>query len=211
MKKIIFAIACLLVSISSMAGDCLKITQPAVVKEGLVENDWEEYFTIELENEVADAYAGVQFDLYLPKGMKLIEDGAVDLEQDRFDGTVIKKVWTPDADIKVFDKGDHYTIVVLDPKNDGYIHGTSGVIMYLYYTTEAGFKGGVQNASLKSQILIIDGDHKVKLDDITADIVTPVKQVKADGAVVARKIAKDNKIVIVTEDGTEVGVDAIVK
>lgn len=210
MKKIIFAIACLLVSVSTMAGDCLKITQPAVVKEGLVENDWEEYFTIELENEVADAYSGVQFDLYLPEGMKLIEDGSVDLEQDRFDGTVIKKVWTPDADIKVFDKEDHYTIVVIDPKNDGHIHGTSGVIMYLYYTTVEGFKGGTQNASLKNQVLIIDGDHKIKLDDVTADIVTPVKQVKADGVVSARKVAKDGKIVIVDGD-SEVTVGAIVQ
>lgn len=210
MKKIIFSLALVFSALSAMAEDAITV-KPFNAEIGIEENEWEFGFSIELENEVADNYIAFQFDLYLPEGMKLIEDGPMDLNEDRFNGTVIKRVWTADATLGVADKGTFYRITLYDDKA-GTIHGTSGEILKVYYTTKD-MKEGSGKLAIRNQELTTVKRTAVNPADVEVDVngVTAVSSVKADGADSARKVAKDGKIVIVQEDGTEVSVDAIVQ
>lgn len=215
MKKILFSFALLFAALNVMAEDCLKVEEfEAPVNEP--NENYGYYFCIDLNNEVADKYTSLQFKLFLPEGMDLLtgDENSFDFDEDRCPGTVGRKGFTPDHAIGMCVKREDgsYEIALASSKVTTFKY-TSGPILYVYYKTTDKLKEGKNTIKITNQKLVPAEGTKVQPADTETEILcyTAVATVKADGADSARKVAKDGKIVIVQEDGTEVGVDAIVQ
>lgn len=214
MKKILFSIALVFAALNVMAQDNLKVN-PFKAPVNEANEDWDYDFEIELNNEVADTYTAIEFDLYLPKGMDLLEgDASFEFSFARCPGKIVKGNFAPQHSVQVCEnKGDYYKVVIADPKL-GVFTGTEGTIINVYYKTTSEFAEGANQIKIMNQVLVPAEGTKVKHAGTVTDITgyTPVENVKADkGAVEAKKIVKNGKVVVVKADGTEVGADAIVK
>lgn len=134
MKKIFILLLTAFSCLGAMADSELQVLPfKAVANDGNPE--WDSYLEITLENDVN--IAGMQFDLYLPEGMTIDDDG-FELTTDRWTGTVNKKtgVFSPNATTEVTDKGNgHYFVTLYDQNN--FQKGNSGVAFIIYYKTGA--------------------------------------------------------------------------
>lgn len=153
MKKVFFVAACAFAFINASAEDILQVTPGSVIKAGLSSNDWEEYFTVELNN--TKDYTTLQFDIYLPEGMTLVADEPIELSSDRFDGVTKRGVFTPYATCSATDLGNGHYFVTLYHEDLNVIKGTSGDLMYFYYLTDSSMKPGVYPIVIKETELSV--------------------------------------------------------
>lgn len=92
-KKIIMVYVLALVGVlEAKSEDVLQVTLFATTA-GVVEDDWKT-FSIEMNN--TKEYTALQFDLYLPEGLTLIDEGPMELNADRFPGYVRKGIFYPE-------------------------------------------------------------------------------------------------------------------
>lgn len=181
MKKILFSLMFALAAMNIMAADVLKVA-PFTAEIGTDNDDYEFYFTITLDNEQADYYTGFQFNITLPEGLEVKDGkGGFEFNSDRFVGTTKKGVFTPQHGVKVFAKqADGSYLVAVADEDLSKIKGTSGDLLYVYYTTTADFKGGP--ISIKKQLFFPNGDTTIKGDEFEGTVVTAVKAANADEA-----------------------------
>ena len=180
MKKIFLSLAFLLSAVSMMA-DTFKVAS-LVTEAGITNEDYDHQFEITLDNEVADNYTAFQFKIFLPEGMDILDEAAgFEFDSDRFEGVTRKGVFTAQHAVQVCSKmkDGSYLVAVADPKLSK-IHGTSGTVLYVYYTTSGDFKGG--EISIKEQVLVVDGNTKVAGDDFVGNVATGIKGANADEA-----------------------------
>lgn len=159
MNKIIVAIAFICLSLSSKAENTIQV-MPFSANVGMTSDDMKT-FNIEMTNE--EDIWGVQFDLYLPKGMTLdftddyppyddIATGAYD----RYpytsgrNGTKTYKhgiEWN-----KLNDVEGHYRFAIT-PNDESFITETSGTILTLYYLTSTEMKPGIYPILIKNMVI----------------------------------------------------------
>lgn len=158
MKKIGIILTTLCLGLNVMAEDVLQVV-PFSTQAGIAENDWEEAFSINMTNTYT--YSALQFDLYLPEGMTLIEDGPFDFNSDRFPGKIIKKVWYPNHDIDITNpEPGHYFVKVYNTALET-IDGTEGELFSVYYLTSPDMKPGYYPIYVKGTVLGIDGHNGI--------------------------------------------------
>ena len=194
MKKILLLAVLLVSAISMNAADQLKINSfeaPADCSN----DDYEYFFEITLDNEVADKYTALEFRLFLPEGLE-VKDGADGFEftKDRF-GKIVRGNWICDHAINVFakQKDGGYLVSLADAKLSK-IHGTSGTVLNVYYTTTKDYKGG--EIAIKTQKLLVSSTEVIRPEDFVMT-TTGVKEANADEASVkAQKFMTKKGLVI---------------
>lgn len=159
-KKNLVLIVFLLLNLTfptrSKAEDILQIT-PFSTSSGITENDWDENLTFMVQMNNTMAYTAIQFDLWLPDGMTLIDDEPLELLPGRFPGIVKKGVFFPEHNVSVTslqDKG-HYRIVIY---HDTFapIEGNSGNLMQFYYLTSSEMHPGYYPIKITDAKLAVD-------------------------------------------------------
>lgn len=159
MKKIVIALLAFVQILFANAQEEIQVT-PFSAQAGLVENDWEEYFSIEMNNELA--YTALQFDLILPEGMTLIDDGPMECVPERFSGITKRGQFIPNAAstcVKVKDNNgnemdNHYRITLYHDDLD-VIKGNDGELLRFYYLTSEDMKDGLYPIILKDVCLAV--------------------------------------------------------
>lgn len=211
MKKILFSFALLFAALGAMAEDNLTVEEfSAPINEP--NESWNYYFYIDLNNEVAEKYTSLQFKLYLPEGMDLItgDDGSFEFDEDRCPGTSGRKGFTPDHTIGMCVKREDgcYEVALASSKLTTFKY-TNGPVLVVYYKTTDKLKEGEGEVKIDGQLLVTPDIVKVKPSATTTKMIgyTPVKAVKGSASADAPvKMLKNNKIVIVKTDGSEVNV-----
>lgn len=145
---------------------------PFATKAGITENDWETYFSVNMNN--ISLFRAIQFDICLPKGMTLLstDPDAVELNSDRFPGKVIKKVWYPNHTVSVSSPSEsRYRIIIYSLSLDDFIGGNEGEIMKMYYLTSPDMKPGIYPITIKKMVLAIDSHNRGEEPDSTTSFV----------------------------------------
>lgn len=179
MKKILFSLMFALTAMNIMA-DQLKVV-PFSAEANNPNDQYEDFFVITLDNEVDEMYTGFDFTIYLPEGMSIKDDrDGIDFSHDRF-GKIVRGNWTSTHAVGAYAqrKDGGIKVSIADPKLTK-IHGTSGDLLFVYYQTNADFKGG--EIAIKEQLLFPDGDTTIKGDDFEGTVTTAVKVANADEA-----------------------------
>lgn len=169
MKKVIFFILTLCLGLIAKAEDVLQVV-PFSTNAGILENDWEEdkSFSINLTN--TQTYSAMEFHIYLPEGMSLLEEGgsvspAFEFNDTRFSGYVSRKVWYPYHDINVTNpEPGHYYVKIYCTEKDKELHkikGTEGEIFRVYFLTSENMPSGYYPIYVKGTVLGIDSQTGV--------------------------------------------------
>lgn len=154
MKRLLLATLTVLAFLMAKADDVLQIV-PVSVQAGITEDD-EECFEFSMDN--SEDVWGLQFELYLPEGISLIED-PFEHEFSRCPYTG-KKTKTP---LHIFDYNyvnDHYK-VALSTTGEYYITGNEGVVFYAYFTTDENLAPGRYPIIMKDIRLIFENTKAV--------------------------------------------------
>lgn len=151
------------------AEDVLQVV-PFSTTAGILENDWEEdkSFSINLTNTLT--YSALEFHIYLPEGMTLLEEGgsvspAFEFNDTRFSGYTSKRVWYPYHDINVTNpEPGHYYVKIYCTEKDKELHkikGTEGEIFRVYFLTSENMPSGYYPIYVKSTVLGVDSQTGV--------------------------------------------------
>lgn len=156
MKKIKIFMLALACSLSLGAEDILQVV-PFQAQPGAVENNWDETLTFSVNLNCTHPYTTLQFDLFLPEGMELLDDAnPFDASKDRFPGTEGRYGFTTDHDISCTKKGDGHYLVVLYDNDLQTINGTEGELLKFYYTTSADMKEGVYPITVSNTVMVYE-------------------------------------------------------
>lgn len=175
MNKYIVTIALLCMSLSSMAEDIIQVV-PFSTKAGATSDDMMT-FNIEMTN-TEDVW-GLQFDLYLPDGMRLdytddyppyddISDGDYGTRYPYTSGRGGSKTYKHGVDWNDLKNG-HYWFAVT-PNDESFITGTSGTILTMYYTTSADMKPGIYPIIIRKTVM-----SELTFDERPVDAISYVK------------------------------------
>lgn len=138
----------------SYAEDVLQVV-PFKTTAGIVENEWEQCFTVNMTN--TNVYTAMQFDIYLPSGMTLIDDEPMELSSLRFPGVTKKGVFIPNHDVNITNpEPGHYFVKIYNVDLEP-IEGTEGELLSFYYLTSADMTPGVYPIRVEGTVLGIDG------------------------------------------------------
>lgn len=156
-KKIkIFLFAMLMPFTAIKAEDVLNVT-PFSTHAGVVEDDYET-FSMEMTNTME--YTAMEFHLYLPEGLTLIEDTqlAMELSSERFPGVINKRtgIFLPNHDYSV-DKMEegHYYVTIYNSDLEK-ITGNEGEVLIFYYETSADMSDGIYPITVSGTVLGVD-------------------------------------------------------
>lgn len=147
MKKILLTICIALIGSGCFAEDILQIL-PTRIELG-VPDDGEEVLEFSMTN--SEPVWGVQFELYLPEGLRLQED-AFEHDADRCPKPKRGNYYHSfDYNYK-----DGRYIVTLSPNGDNYLNGTEGVVFYAYYTSDENIAPGIYPVIMKDIRIIFE-------------------------------------------------------
>lgn len=155
----------LLLALPGRAEDILQVA-PFDAEAGTVSQD-NRYMSLELRN-TRPVYV-LQFDLYLPEGLRLdadalvLNDARCPYETDRQGN---KKYYQLTA-YRDFGEG-HYRVLLYASVELGKtmpLHGESGEVMKLYYVTDAAMKPGVYPVICRKQIIGYSGTEGARLEE----------------------------------------------
>lgn len=167
MKRIQLFLAALLVTFAVSAEDILQVV-PFQAQPGLTENDWEEYFSLNLTN--THPYTSLQFDIILPEGMLLLEDEPYE-GTERMPGYTRKGQYFIYHDVDITNKGNGHYRFLIDESDLKTVNGSEGEIFKLYYTTSADMKEGVYPITLSNVVLVYEteeiDEHGLKVLGVT--------------------------------------------
>ncbi len=156
-KKILFLFAALMAAVNAVrAEDVLNVT-PFTTEAGVVEDDFET-FSIEMTN--TREFTAMEFHLYLPEGLTLIEDTqlAMELSADRFPGTINKRtgLFIPNHNYSVdlMEEG-HYYVTIYNADLET-ISQNEGELLIFYYETAADLQPGIYPITISGAVLGVD-------------------------------------------------------
>lgn len=161
MKKTIILFFALISSISAIAEDVLQVT-PFQTTSGIIENEWDEDLTFTVQMNNTNTYTALQFDIFLPEGMTLIDEEPMELLSNRFPGTTKKGVFYPSHTYACTDKGNGHYLITLYHEDFEPIKGNSGDLMIFYYLTSEDMKPGIYPIRISGTVLSIDSHNDVK-------------------------------------------------
>lgn len=154
MRKLSVILFGLLLGLNVMAEDILQVV-PFSTSAGIVENNREESFSINMNNTLQ--YTALQFDLYLPEGMTLIEEDPFEFNSDRLPGKKVEEVWYPNHSINITNpEPGHYFVKVYNNDLET-INGTEGEIFSVYYLTSESMKPGYYPIQIEGLCLAVTG------------------------------------------------------
>lgn len=158
-KKLMMVYVLALVGLlEARAEDVLQVT-PFATTAGVVEDEWKT-FSIEMNN--TQEYTALQFDLYLPEGLTLIEEGPMELNADRFPGYVRKGVFYPEHEYECTKKDDRHYLITLYHSDFGVIKESEGELLIFYYETSSDMADGYYPITVSGTVLTIDSHNQVK-------------------------------------------------
>lgn len=188
----------LMLSCTAIWADNYLRVVPFNAEAGLTENEWETYFDVELVCDAEDKYTALQFDLYLPEGMTLIDDEPIELYPERFEGVTKKGNFMPYATFSADKKEDHY-LITLYHENLEKIHGTSGAAMRFYYLTAPDMKEGEYDIKIDGQVLVLNGDNgdypEAQVSKVTIGTGTGIKDVNVSTVKSGKYLYKNQMII----------------
>lgn len=171
MKKIAILFFSLLVNYNALAEDILQV-KPFHTEANIDNADENMTFSIWMNN--TKEYTALQFKMYLPEGLDVYtapKFDNIELNEDRFEGTIKKGVFIPDADVSCDKSVGGYYIVTLYDSDLQTIKGYGGEIMQIYFTTAAGMQSGVYPIYLKDIVLTVSAREAVRIADATSYVV----------------------------------------
>lgn len=160
MKNRIFLFFCFMLCTIGVirAEDALQVV-PFTTTAGVVEDDWE-YFTVDMKNTAS--YTALQFDMYLPEGMTLIDDGPMELSSDRFPGYTRKGVFYPYHTYECTLMNDGHYLITIYSTDLYVIDGTEGDLLYFYYQTDGNMADGCYSITMENVVLTVDSHTDYK-------------------------------------------------
>lgn len=141
----------------AMAEDVLQVV-PFSTKAGITNDDYTETFSLNLV--CTQEYKAVQFDIYLPDGLTLLEDFPADFGELC---PIVKQgpKLVQQHDLSVTDKGNGHYFAEIHPiaaaTKETFNEG-NGTLMYFYYKTSSDIAPGVYPIYIKGLILGVDGN-----------------------------------------------------
>lgn len=143
---------------------------PFETQAGITENEWEKSFSVNMNNNYA--FRAIQFDIYLPEGMSLIEQEPIELNSDRFPGQIVKKVWQPYHTISItYHSEGYYKVILMDMTQNREISGNEGEAMRMFYLTSPDMAPGIYPIKISTMILGIDSHNKGESPKYTTSYV----------------------------------------
>lgn len=200
MKKVIIFMLTLCLGLIAKAEDVLQVV-PFSTTAGILKNDREKEksFSINLTNTLT--YSALEFHIYLPEGMSLLEEGgsvspAFEFNDTRFSGYTSQSVWHPYHNINVTTpEPGHYYVKIYCTEKDKELHkikGTEGELFRVYFLTSENMPSGNYPIYVKGTVLGVDSHTGVYPDD-SASYLKIVESVlrgdaNCDGAVTVTDI-----------------------
>ncbi len=157
-NKLFIVLISVLPFVKGYAEDILQVTPFATVA-GVVEDDWKT-FSVEMNNTLS--YTALQFDLYLPEGLALIKQEPMELNADRFPGTMRKGVFIPEHnyDCTKMEEGHYY--ITLYHSDLATIKGNDGELLMFYYETDANMESGYYPIVVSGTVLSVNSHQNIR-------------------------------------------------